>query len=137
MQTYVSVLGSFFLVSPFHIITTASLEYLKGKNPDSDWRIERFRPNIVVETLPGMEGLLEQAWVGCSLKIGEVTISCSDTAPRCGAVVREQQGISKDTQVLRTIVREAEQNLGVYGDISGVGTVSTGDAVYLCRGNDY
>lgn len=133
MQTYVSVLGTFFLVSPFHIISTASLEYLKTKNPDSDWRIERFRPNLVVETLPEMEGLVEQAWVGCSLKVGEVIISCSDTAPRCGAVVREQQGIPQDPQVLRTIVREAEQNLGVYGDISMEGEVRVGDAVYLCR----
>lgn len=136
MQTYVSVLGSFFLVSPFHIISTASLEYLKTKNPDSDWRIERFRPNLVVETLPEMEGLVEQAWVGCSLKIGEFTISCSDKAPRCGAVVREQQGISKDPQVLRTIVREAEQNLGVYGDVSEEGKVRVGDAVYLCRDDE-
>ena len=136
MQTYVSVLGSFFLVSPFHIISTASLEYLKTRNPDSDWQIERFRPNLVVETFPEMEGLVEQAWVGCSLKIGEVTISCSDTAPRCGAVVREQQGISKDPQVLRTIVRDAEQNLGGYGDIFEEGKVRVGDAVYLCRDDD-
>ena len=136
MQTYVSVLGSFFLVSPFHIISTASLEYLKTRNPDSDWQIERFRPNLVVETFPEMEGLVEQAWVGCSLKVGEVTILCSDTAPRCGSVVREQHGISKDPQVLRTIVREAEQNLGVYGDILEEGKVRVGDAVYLCRDDE-
>ena len=83
-----------------------------------------------------MEGLVEQAWVGCSLKVGEVTISCSDTAPRCGSVVREQHGISKDPQVLRTIVRDAEQNLGGYGDIFEEGKVRVGDAVYLCRDDD-
>lgn len=133
MQTYVSLLGSFFLVSPCHIITTASLDYLKSKNPDSDWHVERFRPNLVIETLPEFDGLLEQSWVGCSLKVGGVTVSCSDTAPRCGAVVREQQGVPKDSGVLRTIVGEAEQNLGVYGDISATGSICVDDAVYLHR----
>ncbi len=133
MQTYVSLLGSFFLVSPFHIVTTASLDYLKSKNPDSDWHVERFRPNLVIETLPEFDGLVEQSWVGCSLKVGGVTVSCSDTAPRCGAVVREQQGVPKDSRVLRTIVREAEQNLGVYGDISATGSICVGDAAYLYR----
>lgn len=133
MQTYVSLLGSFFLVSPFHIITTASLDYLKSKNPDSDWHVERFRPNLVIETLPEFDGLVEQSWVGCSLKVGGVTVSCSGTAPRCGAVVREQQGVPKDSRVLRTIVREAEQNFGVYGDISATGSICVDDAVYLHR----
>lgn len=133
MQTYVSLLGSFFLVSPFHIITTASLDYLKSKNPDSDWHVERFRPNLVIETLPEFDGLVEQSWVGCSLKVGGVTVSCLETAPRCGAVVREQQGVPKDSGVLRTIVGEAEQNLGVYGDISVTGSICVDDAVYLHR----
>jgi len=131
MQTYVSLLGSFFLVSPFHIMTTASIDYLRNKAPDSDWNIERFRPNLVVETLPGMEGLVEQEWIGRLLRVGRVSVHCADTAPRCGAVVREQQNIRADPQVLRTVVREAAQNLGIYGSINRGGTVQVGDDVYL------
>ncbi|CAN0259265.1 unnamed protein product, partial [Chrysoparadoxa australica] len=50
-QHYVSILGSFFLISTFHIITTASVRHLHSLNTSADWHIERFRPNLVIETL--------------------------------------------------------------------------------------
>jgi uncharacterized protein YcbX len=131
MQTYVSLLGSFFLVSPCHILTTASVDYLRHKAPSCDWNIERFRPNLVIETLPGMEGLVEQAWIGKRLNIGGVSVYCENTAPRCGAVIREQQNITSEPEVLRTIVREATQNLGIYGNINCTGAIKVGDVVYL------
>jgi hypothetical protein len=81
MQDYVSLPGTFFLVSPFHILTTASLEYMKHHNPESDWQVERFRPNLVIDTPPGVEGLAEQDWIGKTLKIGEIVIECGDPAP--------------------------------------------------------
>lgn len=131
MQEYVSVLGSFFLVSPFHVVSTATLEYLSRLHPSSDWREERFRPNLTIETLPEIKGLVEQSWLGHSLTFGSVTLRCQDPAPRCGAVVRSQQGLKYDSTMLRTIVQKADQNLGIYGDIISEGTVSVGDAVYL------
>jgi len=132
-KTYVSQLGSFFLVSSFHVITTASVDYLRSLNSTADWNMERFRPNLVIETLPELEGLVEQAWLNQSLKFGDVTIQNTEGAPRCGAVVRKQQGFEQDTSILRTIVSEANQNLGIYGDIVSSGKASVGDSVYLCE----
>lgn len=131
MQKYVSIVGTFFLVSPFHILTTASLEYMKTVSPDADWSIPRFRPNIVVETLPELSGLVEQEWLGKTLTIGNSKVRCSDTAPRCGAVVRPQKTLKEDKQTLRSIVKNAEQNLGIYGDIVSDGEIRIGDEVYL------
>jgi uncharacterized protein YcbX len=131
MQDYVSIPGTFFLVSPFHILTTASLNYMRQKNPDSDWHVERFRPNMVIDTLPGLEGLAEQGWLGKRLKIGELLIDCADTAPRCGAVIRPQSTFDEDKSILRSIVREANQNLGIYGNISKTGVIKVGDDVCL------
>lgn len=128
---YVTQLGTFFLVSPFHIITTSSLEYLKRLQPDADWDMRRFRPNLVIEIPDGEEGLVEQSWVGQKLKIGNTIIDCNSPAPRCGAVTRELQGADADKSMLRTIVKHAEQNLGVYGDISGQELLKVGDEVYL------
>jgi hypothetical protein len=42
-----------------------------------------------------------------------------------------QTGLAKDNSVLRTIVKQAEQNLGVYGNVTSVGRVVVGDRVEL------
>lgn len=131
MQEYVCRLGTFFLVSPLHILTTATLETLRGLNPYADWDLERFRPNIVIETEQGVSGLAEQNWIGRRLRIGETEIQCQDTAPRCGAVVRPQQELKEARSILRTIVANADQNLGIYGDNFQEGTIRVGDGVYL------
>lgn len=131
IQDYVSLPGTFFLVSPFHLLTTASLNYMKKLNPDADWQSERFRPNILIDTLPNLEGLIEQSWIGKQLKIGDITLDCSDLAPRCGAVVRAQSCFNEDKSILRSIVKHADQNLGIYGNIKQKGTIHVGDEVCL------
>jgi len=128
---FVTVPGTFFLVTPFHIITTATLNYMKKLLPESDWNVHRFRPNIIIETNNTDEGLLEQRWVGKSMKISNTDIACTATAPRCGAVTREQINLKFDKSMLRTIVKEANQNLGIYGNITKQGILSVGDTVYI------
>jgi uncharacterized protein YcbX len=129
---YVTLPGSYFLVSPLHILTTASLAHCKQLLPAADWDLRRFRPNLVIETLSQFDGLAEQAWLGKKLRIGEIDIDCNDTAIRCGAVTREQQSLPFDKTLLRTIVKETDQNLGIYGDIIGAGQIKAGDSVFLC-----
>lgn len=131
MQHYVSILGTFFLVSPFHILTTASLNYMTACSPDADWSIERFRPNVVIETLPEFTGLIEQEWLTKQLTIGNAKVHCTDTAPRCGAVTRAQQNLEQNTKTLRHIARNADQNLGIYGNIILQGDIQVGDDVHL------
>lgn len=131
MQEFVSLPGTFFLVTPFHLITTASLDYMKQLRPDSDWAVERFRPNIVIETLPGMDGLVEQAWLNKTMRISAAKVDCCDAAPRCGAVTRDQATIGKDTDILRSIVKQADQNLGIYGNIIDAGLISVSDEVFI------
>lgn len=132
-REYAARRGSFFLVSPLHIITTASISHLKALNTEADWNIERFRPNLMIETLPEFKGLVEQSWIDHHLKIGDVSIHCNEAALRCGAVTRQQENIARDSSVLRTIVKEAEQNLGIYGEIIEEGCITAGDDVYLVK----
>ena len=127
---YVTVPGTFFLVTPFHIITTSTLKYLEKIQPNGDWDVRRFRPNILIETEEG-EGLIEQKWIGQQLTIAGTVIDCTATAPRCGAVTREQENLKFDKSMLRTIIKHAEQNLGIYGGITAQGVLSVGDAVYM------
>ncbi|WP_049721031.1 MOSC domain-containing protein [Gilvimarinus polysaccharolyticus] len=131
MQDFVTVPGTFFLVSPFHLITTASLRYLKSKLPTADWDVRRFRPNIVIQAAEGEASLLEQSWLERQLMIADVPIDCAAAAPRCGAITRKQQGLIFDKSMLRSVVSEAEQNLGVYGAVREQGEINVGDTVYL------
>ena len=128
---FVSVRGTFFLVTPFHLVTTATLAHLKDLHHDSDWDARRFRPNIVIETEPGTEGLVEQAWIGKRLAIGGSTVDCTDTTPRCGAVTRAQRDFGADKSILRTIVKDADQNVGIYGAVVNSGDLRIGDDVYV------
>lgn len=130
-RDFVTVPGTFFLVTPFHIITTATLNHMKSLQPEADWDVRRFRPNIVIETDNADKGLVEQGWIGKRMTVAEAQIDCTATAPRCGAVTRQQQGLAFDKSMLRSIIAEAEQNLGIYASINHPGTLTVGDTVYI------
>jgi len=124
--------GTFHLVTQLHLLTTATLAHLAALNPASDWDVRRFRPNVVIETGRDARGLFEQAWVGRRVFIGDAAVDCVDTTPRCGAITRAQAGgVMADTGVLRTVVRQAAQNVGVYGEVALGSEVRAGDGVYL------
>ena len=65
------------------------------------------------------------------MQIGQATIECNGTTPRCGAVTRSQQSLESDTSILRTIVQKADQNLGIYGAIKQSAVIRLGDEVFL------
>lgn len=127
----VAMPGTFFLVTPLHLVTTASLAHLKSLLPQADWDPRRFRPNLMIETAPGLAGLVEQSWIGRRLHLGKAVFDCVGATPRCGAVTRAQADFGADSALLRTIVREADQNVGVYAMSAVVGEVKVGDPVFL------
>ncbi|UAW96916.1 MOSC domain-containing protein [Halopseudomonas nanhaiensis] len=122
--------GTFFLVAPLHIVTTASLERLAQLREEADWDVRRFRPNLVIETTADFAGFPEQEWIGRTLRLGGATVKCTAPAPRCGAITRAQRDFGADTRVLRTVVRHAEQNVGVYGQTAQAGLVQRGEQVW-------
>lgn len=128
---FVAAPGWFFLVTPLHLLTSASLAHLRALNPAADWDLRRFRPNIVIDTAPELSGLVEQGWLGRRLRLGIAVIDCAGTTPRCGAVTRAQADFGADTSILRTVVRDAAQNVGIYGNTVTTGTVRVGDEVAL------
>ncbi len=131
LMDYVAVPGTFFDNEELHLITTASLAYMREKNPAAIWDIRRFRPNFFIETPPSVHGLAEQAWVGKRLAIGEVELEISAPTPRCGMTVRPQGTLPFDKTILRTIVKEGNQNLGVGAHVKKAGMVRAGDELRL------
>jgi len=124
---FTSPLGTFFDVAPIHVVTTASLAALRHEHAD----VRRFRPNLLLDTTDGRTGFVDQEWIGRELHIGEVVLKIDLPTPRCSMVTRAQPDLPADPSVLRSVVREAKQSLGVYASVARSGRVAVGDRVLL------
>jgi uncharacterized protein YcbX len=128
---FTSPLGTFFDAFPLHLVTTASLLKLGSYNPAADLDVRRFRPNVVIESQEILSGFAEGDWGGRELVIGDTRIAVTIPTMRCVMTTLEQEGLRKDPSVLRTIVREAAQNLGIYADVAQAGKIAIDDPVAL------
>jgi len=126
---FTSPLGTYFDALPLHLLTTASLRALGRLNPASRFDRRRFRPNILIEPETPTDELAERAWSGETLRVGGARVKVEMGTPRCSMTTQPQAGLPKDPGVLRTVVRHADQNLGVYARVVEVGQVAVGDPV--------
>lgn len=119
--------GTYLDAWPLMIMTTRSLATLQELNPDSAIDVRRFRPNLLIDVGETDERWPELSWVGRRFGIGTAEIQVLAGCPRCVMVTRPVADLPEDRSVLRTIVREANQDLGVYATVTRPGTVSMGD----------
>lgn len=123
--------GTYFDAFPIHVLTTASLETMGRLNPTAAWDVRRFRPNFLIKTNEEIQGLVEAGWPGRILRLGIVELKCEIPTARCGMTTHAQSGLPKDPTVLRTIVKDADQNLGIYATVVQAGCILQGDRVEL------
>ena len=126
---FTSPLGTYFDAYSVNVLTTASLKRMSTFNPAAIWDVRRFRPNFLIETADGLEDLLESEWSGKTLRLGTVELKGEIPCARCGMTTHAQDGLPKDPSVLRSIVKDANQNLGHYASVSKPGEVKIGDRV--------
>ena len=127
--------GTYYDAFPLLVMTEAALSALGAALPESNVDIHRFRPSLVLDT--GADGAdastpghPEFDWAGRRATIGNATIEFGAPCPRCVMVTRQiNDEIPADRAVLRHIVRDLDQNLGVYASIVTPGTVAVGDAL--------
>ena len=115
---------------PLMVMTTSALRALRAALPGSNVDIRRFRPSLVVET-DGV-GHPEFGWTGRTARIGNTgpVIEFLRPCPRCVMTTREvAEGIPEDRAVLRHIIRDLDQNLGVYARVLEPGRFRAGDEV--------
>jgi uncharacterized protein len=128
---FTSPLGTYFDAFPIHVLTSASLATMAKINPQAVWDVRRFRPNFYIETAATVSGLPESDWSGRTLRVGTVELKCEIPTARCGMTTHSQKNLPKDPSVLRSIVKDADQNLGVYASVTRAGQVREGDSVQL------
>lgn len=128
---YTSPLGTYFDAFPINLLTTASLQVMARHNPTAIWDVRRFRPNFVVETVGDLEGLVEAGWADRAIRLGGVELKLEIPCARCGMTTHAQEGLPKDPSVLRSVVKDANQNMGIYASVISGGRVNVGDEVKL------
>ncbi|MCZ7630116.1 MAG: MOSC domain-containing protein [Microthrixaceae bacterium] len=123
--------GTYLDAYPILVMTTSAMRSLAEALPDSKIDIRRFRPNLLVDT--GDEpGHPELGWRGRSLCAGGVELELVTGCPRCVMVTREiDDSLPADRSVLRHVVRDLDQLVGMYARVTAPGSVSVGDRVSL------
>lgn len=113
---------------PLMVMTTSAMDALRAALPNSAIDERRFRPSMVIET--NEIGHVEFSWKGKHAKLGSAVVEFLDPCPRCVMVTRQvDSNIGKDVEILRHIVRDLDQNLGVYARVITPGIVHLGDSM--------
>jgi uncharacterized protein len=129
IMEYESPPGTYYDVFPLMLMTTSAMRSLRAAIPDAVVDVRRFRPSLMVDT-GDAEGHPEFDWVGRTLRIGEVELAVGAKCPRCVMVTRAVgNAVPADRSILRHIVRDLDQNLGVYATVVRSGAIRAGDAV--------
>jgi uncharacterized protein YcbX len=127
--------GAFFDSGSIHVLASGTLAHLRtliGADAQLDPR--RFRPNILVETEPGVEGFLEDDWLEGTLEVGEsVRIVQMRPTLRCVMTTHPQADLVRDLRILRTAAQHHHDHIGVWASIGATGTVRIGDPVVLVK----
>jgi uncharacterized protein YcbX len=130
---------AFFDVFPLSVLTTSTLAQLHEARPQSRFDQRRFRMNVILKT--ERTGFVENGWVGHSLGLGDkARLDVALFDPRCVMTTIAQDGLPKDTDILRTLVDHNRLQVGdlgrfpcagVYAVVAVTGTVRVGDRVLL------
>jgi len=121
-----SPLGTYFDAFPLTLMTTQSLNTMQQLAPDSNFDVRRFRPNLLIDS-SSAKPFPELDWVGKTVTIGEAVIDITFHCPRCVMTTHGFDDLPKDPSIMRTLVREAEGNLGVYATVRQPGKIKVGD----------
>ena len=128
---YESPPGTYFDAYPILVVTDRSLATLADLSPGSRFDVRRFRPNVVLAVDDPDEEFPEQGWIGRRLRVGDVELEVTAACPRCVMVTRDFADLPQDRAVLRTIVRHADQSVGVYATVTEPGVLSVGSGASL------
>jgi uncharacterized protein len=135
--------GVFFDSCSLNLLSTTSLAAASALYPAGIWGVERFRPNVLIETEPsitevstdeeGKPGFVDDELVGFLVTLGAVEIVVMKRCDRCVMITRPVGQYERDRALLRTLSRFHGNELGLDAMVNGAGQVILGDAVTLLR----
>lgn len=114
---------------PLSLITTRTIARL-GERVGARLEVQRFRPNILVETADEAP-FAEDGWVGCVLRIGGLRLRVDKRDGRCVVITVDPVTTERNPAILRAVARERQGCLGVYGSTVEPGRVAVNDPVVI------
>lgn len=127
---YESPPGTYFDAFPLLVATQQSLNTLAAAAPNSTFDVRRFRPNILIDADDNAK-LPEKDWVGKNIRIGTAELKIELECPRCVMTTHPFDNLPKDPTIMRTLVKEAGGNLGVYANVTKPGQVKLSDRIEI------
>jgi uncharacterized protein YcbX len=119
--------GTFYDCFPLMVMSTSALRSMQEALPESIVDVRRFRPSLVIDT-GDAEGHPEFAWAGLRFTLGSAVVEVVNDCPRCAAITKEiNDDIPQDRAILRHVVRDLGQAVGVYCNVVQPGIVTLGD----------
>ena len=112
---------------PLSLISRQSVEALAA-SVGRELAVQRFRPNVVVDV---DEPFQEETWVGSTVQLGAVRMRIDARDTRCVITNVDPETAERDPRVLKTIGRERQACMGVYGTVVEPGVVAVGDDALL------
>jgi MOSC domain-containing protein len=129
LSFFATPLGRHYDCFPLHILTTNSLKKMAEIEPEGDFRAERFRPNLLIESATDVIGFDEFNWLDGTLSIGETIIKCESRTVRCSMPAQPQADIDKDSRVIRAVNNHTGRHLGINATVIQTGNIRCGDEV--------
>ncbi len=115
-----------FPLSAISVQTIAEL----GRRVGAELAVGRFRPNILVDA-DGGGAFPEDDWVGHVLRIGDLRLRIDKRDGRCVVITIDPATTQRNTAILRTVLRERDGCLGVYGSTVEPGRIALNDEVRI------
>lgn len=114
---------------PLSLVTTQTIVAL-GEMVGARLDVQRFRPNILVEAADDVP-FPEDDWVGCVLRVGGMRMRVDKRDGRCVVITIDPVTNERDPAILRTVARDRQGCLGVYGSTVKPGRVAVNDPVLI------
>jgi uncharacterized protein len=124
--------GSFLDLAAVHLLSTATLARAEAAEPELDWDVRRFRPNVVVELAEGADpavGFTEDQWVGHELAVGGAVVSVRSSTVRCAMPLRAQPGLEAQPEMYAAMESLHANHVGIYCEAVATGAIRVGDPV--------
>lgn len=114
---------------PLSLITTQTIEEL-SRRVGKSLSVARFRPNILVDASDGIP-FVEDEWVGCTLRVGNTRMRIDKRDSRCAVITIDPVTTERAPEILRTVARDREGCLGIYGTTVEPGSIAIDDSVFI------
>jgi uncharacterized protein len=114
---------------PLSLVTTQSIARL-GEMVGADLDVQRFRPNILVETLDALP-FAEDDWVGSTIRIGAMRMRIDKRDGRCVVITIDPETAARNPAILRAVAQDRQGCLGVYGSVATPGRIAVNDPVFV------